>query len=53
MFFMIPLLQHAPWGVCMDLAIRSYPNGTLDLPVLSRGYGTLVDQATHIDHAFM
>ena len=25
----------------MDLAMRSFQNGTLDLPMLSRGYGTL------------
>ena len=47
------MLQCAPWGVHMVLAARSYQNGTLDLPMLSRGYGTLVDQATPLDHAFL
>ena len=42
---------HAPWGMHMDLAMRSIQNGTLDLPMLSRGYGTLVDQTTPLDHA--
>ena len=32
---------------------QSYPNGTLDLPMMSRGYGTLVDQTTPLDHAFL
>ena len=41
--------QHAPWGVCMDLAMRSFQNGTLDIDMLSRDYGTLVDQATPHD----
>ena len=36
----------------MDLAMRSYQNGTLDLSILSRGYGTLVDQATPLDRVF-
>ena len=45
------MLQHVPWGVHVDLATRSYQNGTLDLPILSRGYGTLVDQATPLYHA--
>ena len=40
-------------GVGVDLATRSFQNGTLDLPMLSRGYGTLVDQATPPDHAFL
>ena len=47
------MFQCALWGVHMDLAIRSYLNGTLDLPVLSRGYGTLAEQATPLDHAFL
>ena len=37
----------------MDQTVRSYPNGTPDLPVLSRGYGTLVGQATPLDQAFL
>ena len=38
--------QHIPWGE---------QNGTLDLPMLlmSRGYGTLVDQTTPLDHALL
>ena len=28
-------------------------NGTLDLPMLSGGYGTLVNQATALDQAFL
>ena len=42
--------QHALWGVILDLAMRSYQNGTLDLSMLSRGYGTLVAQSTPLDH---
>ena len=37
----------------MDLTTRAYSNGTLDLPILSRGYGTLVDQATALDQVFL
>ena len=37
----------------MDLATGSYQNGTLDIPMLPRGYGTLVDQATPLDHAYL
>ena len=37
----------------MDLLPRSYWNGTLDLPILSRGYGTLVGQATAQDLVFL
>ena len=47
------MLQCAPWGVHMDLATRSYQNGTLDLPMLSRGYVSLVDQATPLDQALL
>ena len=47
------MFQCALWGVYMDLAMRSYLNGILDLPMLSRGYGTLVDQATHLDQALL
>ena len=39
--------------VCMDLLPRSYWNGTQDLPVLSRVYGTLVNQATALDLVFL
>ena len=42
-----------PWGVRMDLAMTSYQNGTLILPMLSTGYGTLVDQTTPLDQAFL
>ena len=45
--------HYEPLDVCMDLTTRSYLNGTLDLPMLSRGYGTLVDQATPLDHVFL
>ena len=37
----------------MDLTMRSYENETLDLPMLSRAYGTLVDEATSLDQAFL
>ena len=37
----------------MDLTMRSKQNGALDLPILSRGYGTLVDQVTPLDQAFL
>ena len=47
------MLWHAPWGVHMDLATRSFHNGTLDRPMLSRSHGTLVDQATHLDQAVL
>ena len=46
------MLHCTPQDVCMDLTMRSYQNGTVDLPMLSRGYATLVDQATPIDQAF-
>ena len=47
------MLQCKPLGVHMDLAMRSYSNGTLDLPMLSRAYGTPVDQANHLDNALL
>ena len=47
------MLQCAPRIVYMDLATRSFQNGTLDQPMLSRGYGTLVDQTTPLDHALL
>ena len=35
----------------MDLTMRSYLNGTINLPMLSSAYGTLVDQDTPLDQA--
>ena len=37
----------------MDLCMRSNQNGILDLAMLSRGYGTVVDLATHLEHALL
>ena len=45
------IMTHTPWSGHMDLAMRSYQNGMLDLPILSRGYGALVGQATCLDQA--
>ena len=45
------MLCCTPWSVHIDLAMTSFQNGTQDLPVLSRGYGALMDQAAPLDQA--